>query len=273
MALEEKLESAKLERASETRAYMARLKELELKEPEAPPPGPRNGHGGTEPTVEEKAPDTAVLRRRVAELEKALDSSRATTEQLTAELEEWRAKDLDEDVPGTGIPNSETKTAEDPVETSELSAPGMAEDDTRVRELEIRLQEAQEERRQYADELGKALDKLQRLSDPEHRLRAGIAAFNESNHSRNVASISKALGLPDVHAGVEGDVPGKPVFTFVWEDISWRRYVAEPIEGLEGPRVYLVASGDDPEEDPPPHKNPNARIDARGRLILGVQAR
>ncbi|MGB3683849.1 MAG: hypothetical protein WA990_15340, partial [Rubrobacteraceae bacterium] len=111
------------------------------------------------------------------------------------------------------------------------------------------------------------------LSDPEHRLRAGVAAFNESNHSRHVGSISKALGLPGVHAGIEGDAPGKPIFTFVWEEISWRRYIAEPIEGLEEPRVYLVASGDDLEENPPPRREANARIDARGRLILGVQER
>jgi len=77
---------------------------------------------------------------------------------------------------------------------------------------------------------------------------AGISAFNESHHTRNVASISKALGLPGVHAGIQGDPPGKPAFTFVWEGISWRRYVAEPIEGLEEPRVYLVAGSDDPEE-------------------------
>lgn len=264
LSLEEKFESVKLERTAEARAYIDRLKEIE-----AAQPVPQNGQveieTDTDTEMEERAQEISQLRGRVADLEEALASSLATSEQLAMELEGLSYE-----------PAEETRDAESPetgAEQLEVPASDTNADEDRVRELEIRLREAQEERRHYADELGDALDKLRRLSDPEHRLRAGIAAFNESHHTRNVASISKALGLPDVHAGVEGEPPGKPSFTFVWKDISWRRYVAEPIEGLEEPKVYLVANSDDPQEDPPPDQETNARVDARGRLILGVQAR
>ena len=255
-SLEEKLESLKLERTSEARAYIDRLKELE-----APPQVLQNGQVEADAIrndtgIEDREAEISGLRERVSELEEALASSRSEAEQFAAALVQTESGPVGEDAPEPGV-------REDP-------ADGIGE---RKEQLEVRLREAQEERRYYADELGKALDKLRRLSDPEHRLRAGIAAFNESYHARNVASISKALGLPGVHAGMVGDAPGKPTFTFTWEKISWRRYVAEPIEGLEEPKVYLVAGGDDPEQSPPPEDSPNARIDARGRLILGVKDR
>jgi hypothetical protein len=88
-----------------------------------------------------------------------------------------------------------------------------------------------------------------------------------------VASISKALGLPRVHVGADGgpdSMTRKPVITFVWDEMAWRRYVSDPTEGVEEPRVYLIGTGDDPDEIK--HPDPNARMDARGHLILGVQA-
>jgi hypothetical protein len=117
------------------------------------------------------------------------------------------------------------------------------------------------------------METLRRLSEPERRLRAGLALFNTTEHARAVASISKALGLPRVHAELTGDPPGKPVLTFVWGDMAWRRYISDPTEGVEEPRVYLTGTGDDPEEIEEPARQPNARMDAQGRLMLGVQAR
>lgn len=280
--LEEKLESVKLERTSEARAYIDRLKELE-----APHQVAQNGQAETKTNPRRNA-DSNVgtegreaveaeilnLRGRVSELEEALASSRSEVEQLATELERAEARPtVDAPVQGPKEPEppeEATGETEDRTEQLRIRPPGP--EGKKPGELEARLREVQEERRYYADELGKALDKLRRLSDPEHRLRAGIAAFNESYHARNVASISKALGLPGVHAGVSGESPGKPTFTFMWE-ISWRRYIADPIEGLEEPKVYLVAGGDDPEQSPPPDDSPNARIDARGRLILGIRDR
>jgi hypothetical protein len=143
----------------------------------------------------------------------------------------------------------------------------------RISDLEARLREAQEESRQNAGKLAEALERLERLSDPERRLRDGIALFNASEHARAVASISKALGLPRVYAGLDGEAPGKPLLTFAWGEIAWRRYVSDPTEGVEEPRVYLTGTGDDPAEIEGPDQHPNARMDAQGRLMLGIQAR
>jgi hypothetical protein len=54
--------------------------------------------------------------------------------------------------------------------------------------------------------------------------------------------------------------------------MAWRRYVSDPTDGVEEPRVYLIGAGDDPSDIHRPDLAPNARMDARGRLILGVQA-
>jgi len=55
--------------------------------------------------------------------------------------------------------------------------------------------------------------------------------------------------------------------------MAWRSYVSDPTDGVEEPRVYLVGTGDDPSEIEGSRRRPNARMDARGRLMLGVQAR
>jgi hypothetical protein len=54
--------------------------------------------------------------------------------------------------------------------------------------------------------------------------------------------------------------------------MAWRRYVSDPTEGVEEPRVYLTGVGDDPSDIRHPDLEPNARMNAQGHLILGVQA-
>jgi hypothetical protein len=143
----------------------------------------------------------------------------------------------------------------------------------RIADLEARLVEATEEARRNAEEREAAREDLRRLSDPERRLREALALFNESEHARAVASISRSFGLPKVHAGLEGGASGKPTLTLLWDDVAWRRYVSDPTEGVPDPRVYLAGTGDDPSEVSQPEREPNARMDAKGRLTLGVQAR
>jgi hypothetical protein len=143
----------------------------------------------------------------------------------------------------------------------------------RIEDLEARLVEATEEARRYAEERDAAQERLRRLSDPERRLREALALFNESEHAKAVASISRSFGLPKVHASLEGGTSGKPTLTLLWGDVAWRRYVSDPTEGVPDPRVYLAGTGEDPSELAQPEREPNARMDARGRLTLGVQAR
>ncbi len=212
----------------------------------------------TAPRTAPEGEDTRHLQR-VADLEEALADSERARDALARELEELRA----------GVDSGGT-VSQGPVEE-----PGDEADpsDGRTKTLERQLLEAREENERLGRDLQQALDRLRRLSEPEHRLRSGIEAFNASEHARHVASISKALGQPKVYAAVEGEPPGKPVFTLVWEGFAWRRYLAEPVEGLAGPRVYLASGEDTPDVPEGLDREPNARVDARGHLILGIQAR
>ena len=142
----------------------------------------------------------------------------------------------------------------------------------RIQDLEVQLREARQGSRRTAEHLESGLESLNRLSDPERRLREGISLFNASEHTRTVASISKALGLPRVHAGLDGGTPGRPTLTFLWGDMARRRYVSDPTEDINEPKVYLAGAGDVPSKIDEARRQPNARMDSRGRLTLGVQS-
>jgi hypothetical protein len=66
---------------------------------------------------------------------------------------------------------------------------------------------------------------------------------------------------------------GRPTLTFLWGDMAWRRYVSDPMEDINEPKVYLAGAGDVPSEIDESGRQLNARMDYRGRLTLGVQAR
>jgi hypothetical protein len=218
--------------------------------------------------------EISELESRITELEEALEESETLRSELETELAGIRARaESGEPSLADGASRERGERAGEPEgRLEELDAERVLAEE-RISELETLLREAQEESRRNAEELEMALESLRSLSEPERRLRDGLALFNTSEHARAVASISKALGLPRVHAGLAGDPPGKPVLTFVWGDMAWRRYVSDPTEGVEEPRVYLTGTGDDPAEIEAPEREPNARMDAEGRLMLGVQAR
>ncbi|MGB3634655.1 MAG: hypothetical protein WA982_11490, partial [Rubrobacteraceae bacterium] len=276
--VQEELEGLKLERTSEASAYRERLKELEAtiqsKEfdsedsevltQEAPEPE-------ASPQEQVSSEEVDHLQEQIEELKAALTISERSRETLARELEELKAHEPEAEI-SDSVRNGQEHSGDLEERTNSLR-PDTESIDERVRELEARLQESRAESRRNAEELQRAKEKLRQLSDPEHRMRGGISAFNASEHARHVASISKSLGLPKVHAGMDEEA-NKPIFSFVWEELAWRRYVAEPAEDLQEPRVYLLGGGDDPEElGELGQWEPNARIDARGKLILGVQAR
>ncbi|HZC18100.1 MAG TPA: hypothetical protein VE225_00165, partial [Rubrobacteraceae bacterium] len=218
----------------------------------------------------EEEEERTRLEDRIAELEDALEESGALEAELREALEEAKMRDEDRQL-GEGWAEREV---DDLVARLEEADAAHLSAEERAADLEARLREAEEENKRLTGELQEALENLRRVSDPERRLRASISLFNASEHTRTVASISKALGLPKVHIGSDGDSgsPSKPVITFVWSGIAWRRYVSDPTEGVEEPRVYLIGAGDDPSDIRHPDLEPNARMDAQGRLILGVQA-
>ena len=261
-ALEERLREAEIRRETELRAYGARLKELEagrLSEKE------EADRAHEEATARLEA-ELCARDDRISSLQEALQE-KARPDDATPDRTEPEP---------TPAPTDENQNlaAGQPShgEAQEMEARRILAEE-RIADLEARLVEATEEARRNAEERDAAQARLRRLSEPERRLREALALFNESEHARAVASISRSFGLPKVHAGLEGGASGKPTLTLLWGDVAWRRYVSDPTEGVPDPRVYLAGTGDDPSEVAQPEREPNARMDARGRLTLGVQAR
>jgi hypothetical protein len=264
--LDERLREAALQRETEMRAYTTRLKDLEAA---------RLAHGSSsqedlERTVERFGAEISDLENRIAELEGGLEESQARRNELETILGEIHAGSEETSIITGGPDHAADEEPKGPLEDVEAQNI-LAE--KKVEDLEAKLSEAREESRRNAEELQRALESLDRLSDPARRLREGIALFNESEHARTVASISKAFGLPRVHAALDDTPPGRPTFTFLWGDMAWRRYVSDPTDGVEDPRVYLTGTGEDPAEVETSSRQPNARMDSRGRLMIGVQAR
>jgi hypothetical protein len=267
-ALDERLREVTLMRETELRTYTVRLQELEA----ARLAQKTDAMEGLEQVVSRFDTDISDYESRVAELEAALRESEARRQELDMVLGEIRAggEEPSGDVVsplGPEEPDDGQLERLDEVEAQRILA------EEKVQDLEARLREAREESRRNAEELQNALESLDRITNPERRLREGIALFNESDHARTVASISKSFGLPRVHAAIDEGTPGKPTLTFFWGDVAWRRYVSDPTDGIEEPRVYLTGAGEDPGELGTSSRQPNARMDSRGRLMIGVQAR
>lgn len=269
-ALEERLAEVRIQRETEVRAYTARLTELEA----ARLAQKTSAEEDLERVVERFGEEISDLENRITALEESLQESETLRGELESELARFRIlAERGEALRASVVPRQGPEPEDEPDgRLRELDAEKLLAEE-RISDLEARLREAQEENRRNTERLEEALESLERLSEPERRLRDGISLFNASEHAKAVASISKALGLPRVYAGLRGEAPGKPVLTFAWGDMAWRRYVSDPTEGIEEPRVYLTGTGDEPSEIEGTDSQPNARMDAQGRLMLGIQAR
>lgn len=264
-ALEERLHEAGIRLETERRVYGARFKELEasrLAEKAAL-------EADNELAVGRLRAEISTREDRIVELEDALGERTEVPEAPDTGPQTPNAEEESPDAAqnGSGVPDGEPEEETEKVDAERLFA------NQRIEELEAHLARAEEEARRNTEELDRAIESLRLLSEPGRRLREGLSLFNQSEHARVVASISRSFGLPRVHAALEGGPSGKPTLTLLWGDVAWRRYVSDPSEGLPEPRVYLAGTGDDPEEVSQPERQPNARMDAQGRLTLGVQAR
>ncbi|MBD0355969.1 MAG: hypothetical protein ICV57_02180 [Rubrobacter sp.] len=265
--LEVRLEGARTRQESETRLYGERLKELEsgkVADKEA-------AEEELEQRLAKEKEERTRLEDRVAGLQDALEESGTLEAELREDVEAARYGGEDRQQEDVQVEPAEIEELEERLKEADAERHLAKE---RAEYLEARLRDTEEENRRRTEELEKTREGLRKVSDPEQRLRAGISLFNASDQTRIVASISKALGLPKVHVGSDGGPDSqikKPVLTFVWSDMAWRRYVSDPTEGVEEPRVYLIGAGDDPADMRRPDLKPNARMDAQGRLILGVQ--
>lgn len=231
---QEELESLKLRREAEYRVYGERLEKL----------------------ARESAGERVSLEESVAKLRERHESERARLEDRITGLEELLAE-------------QESITVELLEELGYTR--GAAERDDNgwpATELEVFQHEGGP-----AEGVRRALADLRRTAESGERLRAGLALFNETEHLKVIGAVCKSLGEPEVYAAVRphsGEVES-PVITFVWPGLGWRRYVSEPEESVAEPRVYLIGSGEDSEGVMPPGDSPNARLDADGRLALGLR--
>jgi predicted RNase H-like nuclease (RuvC/YqgF family) len=262
------MEECKIQRDAELRTFTARLKELE---------GARlaqrfSAGEDLERVVGQFGAEISTYENHVADLQEALQESQTHREDLERQLAALSSGPAGSES-SDGLPDEERATQDEPaealrgIETERILAK------ERIQDLEVQLREARQGSRRTAEHLESGLESLNRLSDPERRLREGISLFNASEHTRTVASISKALGLPRVHAGLDEGTPGRPTLAFLWGDMARRRYVSDPTEDINEPKVYLAGAGDVPSEIDESRRQPNARMDSRGRLTLGVQAR
>jgi len=228
---EEELESLRLRRLSEFRVYGSRIEEL----------------------VRERAEERTSLEEAVARLREKHEAERARLQERVDGLEEA----LEEQETITVGLLGELGYVYGPERTREQSEPGT--------ELEVSVKVSETGIRE-------ALRELRGQAAPANLLREGLALFNDTEHPKVVEAISKSLGEPEVYAVLEavtGDA-GTPVITLVWPGMGWRRYVSEPRSESE-PKVYLTGYGAEADREALPRSGPNARLDGRGLLSLGVR--
>jgi hypothetical protein len=100
---------------------------------------------------------------------------------------------------------------------------------------------------------------------PERRLRRALEEFNESEHRRTVAGLTRSLGEPRVAAVTPVDAPHDVRLTVAW-DLSWYQWEVRLAD--EPARVRNVAKGSEVEQLAESDRHWNARAGDDGRLQL-----
>jgi hypothetical protein len=101
----------------------------------------------------------------------------------------------------------------------------------------------------------------------EHRSSSAVSLFNDSEHPRTVAGITRSLGLPDVSVH-PSDANGSQVNIIVSWELCWYRYEVELAD--EVPAVRVAAQGYELSELSEIERQNNAAADDRGRLTLSA---
>jgi ribosome-binding protein aMBF1 (putative translation factor) len=105
-----------------------------------------------------------------------------------------------------------------------------------------------------------------RPDTPERRLRRALEEFNDSEHRRTVAGLTRSLGEPRVAAVMPVDAPHDVRLTVAW-DLSWYQWEVRLAD--EPARVRSLAKGSEVEQLAESDREWNARVDDEGRLRLG----
>jgi hypothetical protein len=104
------------------------------------------------------------------------------------------------------------------------------------------------------------------IQEPGTRLERAVARFNESEHARTVAGLTRTLGDPQVSVGAAAGSPNEIRLTVAWE-LSWYQWgvdLAEPSRA-----VYEIDKGYEVSEIDASAREWNAHAAERGHLRLG----
>ena len=107
------------------------------------------------------------------------------------------------------------------------------------------------------------------IAETGTRLERAMARFNDSEHARTVAGLTRTLGDPQVSVGAAAGSPNEIRLTVAWE-LSWYQWgvdLAEPASS-----VYEIAKGYEVDEIDAPAREWNAHVEQGGRIASGVAA-
>ena len=100
----------------------------------------------------------------------------------------------------------------------------------------------------------------------ENRIACAIALFNDSEHPKTVAGITRSLGLPDVAVHPRNPVASAVDVVVSWE-LCWYRYEVDLSDEI--PSVRAAGQGYELDELSALERQINATADERGQLDLG----
>jgi hypothetical protein len=103
--------------------------------------------------------------------------------------------------------------------------------------------------------------------EPGTRLERAVARFNESEHARTVAGLTRTLGPPLVSVGAAAGSPNEVRLTVAWE-LSWYQWGVDLGEPSMG--VYEIDKGYEISEIDPSARQWNAHAAEDGTLRLGA---
>ena len=101
------------------------------------------------------------------------------------------------------------------------------------------------------------------------KVERALELFNQSEHPRTIAGITRTLGEPWVTALPREDVPAEVALVVAWE-LSWYRFQIDL--GAEHDPVTLVDKGHELEELPEELRDWNATAVPDGRIGVGVRS-
>ena len=107
------------------------------------------------------------------------------------------------------------------------------------------------------------------IAETGTRLERALARFNESEHARTVAGLTKTLGDPQVSVGAAAGSPNEIRLTVAWE-LSWYQWGVDL--GEPASSVYEIAKGYEVAEIDASAREWNAHVEQGGRIAHGTTA-